>query len=42
VPLSDDNGVPSFVLGLCRYIPRHQDNDALSEDEVFSLPGALR
>lgn len=41
LPLADDNGVPSFVMGLCRYIPRHQDNDAFSEDEIFSLPGAL-
>jgi hypothetical protein len=42
LPLSDDNGIPSFVMGLCRYIPRHQDNDKFSEDEIFSLPGALR
>jgi len=42
LPLSDDNGIPNFVMGLCRYQPRHQDNDAFSEDEIFSLPGALR
>jgi hypothetical protein len=41
LPLSDDNGVPSFVMGLLRYLPRHQDNEAFSEDEIFSLPGAL-
>jgi hypothetical protein len=28
-------------MGLCRYIPQHQDNDAFSADEAFSLPGAL-
>ena len=41
LPLADDNDVPSFVMGLCRYTPRLQDNDAHSEDEIFSLPGAL-
>ena len=41
LPLSDDNGIPTFVMGLLRYSPRHQDNDAFSEDEIFSLPGAL-
>jgi hypothetical protein len=41
LPLADDNGVPSFVMGLLRYLPRYQDNEAVSEDEIFSLPGAL-
>jgi hypothetical protein len=41
LPLSDDAGVPSFVMGLLRYTPRYQDNDACSEDEILSLPGAL-
>ncbi len=41
LPLADDNNIPSFVLGICRYFPLHQDNDAVSEDEMFSLPGAL-
>jgi hypothetical protein len=41
MPLTDDNGFPSFVMGLCRYVPRYQDNDEFSEDEAFSLPGAL-
>jgi hypothetical protein len=41
MPLADDNGVPSFVMGLCRYTQRQHDNDELSEDEAFSLPGAL-
>jgi hypothetical protein len=40
LPLADETGVPSYVMGLCRYTPR-QDNDELSEDEIFSLPGAL-
>ena len=42
MPLSDDASTPSFVMGLCRYLPRQQDNDVFSEDEIFSLPGALR
>lgn len=41
LPLADDNDVPCYVMGLCRYTPRLQDNDACSEDEIFSLPGAL-
>jgi hypothetical protein len=42
LPLSDEAGIPNYIMGLCRYQPRHQDNDALSEDELLSLPGALR
>jgi hypothetical protein len=42
MPLADDNGTPSYVMGFCRYLPLHQDNEAFSEDEAFSLPGALR
>jgi hypothetical protein len=42
MPLADDKGVPSYVMGYCRYSPRYQDNDAVTEDEIFSLPGALR
>lgn len=41
LPLADDNEAPRYVMGLCRYQPWLQDNDPLSEDEVFSLPGAL-
>ncbi len=41
MPLADDNDLPTYVMGLCRYTPRYQDNDAMSEDEAFSLPGAL-
>lgn len=41
MPLADDNGVPSFVMGLCRYSQRRHDNDELSEDEALSVPGAL-
>ena len=41
MPLANDNGEPAFVMGVCRYTPRMQDKDVFSEDEVFSLPGAL-
>jgi hypothetical protein len=41
MPLSDDNEVPSFVMALCRFTPRYQDNEEFSENEAFSLPGAL-
>ena len=40
-PLSDDNGVPNFVMGFCLYKPWNQDNDELSENEILSIPGAL-
>lgn len=40
LPLADDDGVPSFVMGFCRYISRYQDND-LSDDEIASTPRGL-
>jgi hypothetical protein len=40
LPLADDNDVPSFVMGFCRYVSRIQDNE-LSEDEIASIPGGL-
>jgi hypothetical protein len=41
MPLTDDNGVASYVMGLCRYSQRLHDNDELSEDEALSVPGCL-
>ena len=41
MPLSNEEGDPAFVMGLCRYTPRMQDNDVFSEDEALSLPGCL-
>jgi hypothetical protein len=41
MPLADDEGMPSFVMGLCRYSQRQHDNDELSEDEALSVPGCL-
>jgi hypothetical protein len=40
LPLADDNDKPSFVMGLCRYVSRFQDNDP-SEDEIASIPRGL-
>jgi len=42
LPLTNDEGSPAFIMGVCRYTPRIQDNDNFNEDEIFSLPGALR
>jgi hypothetical protein len=42
LPLADDAGNPNFVMALCRYVPCHQDNDDISENEILSMPGALR
>jgi hypothetical protein len=42
MPLADEAGEPSFVMGLCRYVPRRVfDNDAW-ENELASIPGGLR
>jgi len=41
IPLSDDADIPRFVMGICHYSPRYQDNAELSEDEIASIPGAL-
>jgi hypothetical protein len=36
VPLADDNGVPSFVMGYCRFTSRYQDSDT-----AIGLPAAI-
>ena len=41
MPLADDSDLRRFVMGLCRFTPRYQDNAELSEDEIASIPGAL-
>jgi len=40
LPLADDNQSPSFVMGLCRYVSRFQNNE-MSEDEIASIPRGL-
>jgi hypothetical protein len=41
VPLSNEEGVPTFVMGLCRYTPRHSESEETWESQVASIPGAL-
>jgi hypothetical protein len=41
VPLSNDNGEPSFIMGLCRYTPRRTESDESWEHQIASIPGAL-
>lgn len=41
VPLANDNDVPSFVMGLCRFSPRSSDAIESWENEIASIPGAL-
>ena len=45
MPLADEDGVPSFVMGYCRYTPRFAVNDidmeAELENEIASIPGGL-
>lgn len=41
VPLANDNDEPTFVMGLCRYTPRHSASDESWENQIASIPGAL-
>ena len=41
VPLANDNGEPSFILGQCRYTPRHSETEEIWENQMASLPGGL-
>jgi hypothetical protein len=41
VPLSNDGGEPTFVMGLCRYTPRHSEDEESWENQIASIPGAL-
>jgi hypothetical protein len=41
VPLSNDNAEPTFVMGLCRYTPRHTESEESWESQIASIPGAL-
>ncbi len=42
LPLADDEGKPTFVLGLCRYTPRLSENEESWETQIASVAGALR
>jgi hypothetical protein len=41
VPLSNDNGEPTFTMALCRYTPRRSENEQSWENQIASIPGAL-
>lgn len=41
VPLADENDVPAFVMGLCRYMPRTSNAQESWENELASMPGGL-
>jgi hypothetical protein len=41
VPLANDEGRPTFVMGLCRYTLRLSDNEESWEKQIASIPGGL-
>lgn len=41
VPLANDQDVPTFGMGLCRYTPRRSDTGDSWENQLASLPGGL-
>jgi len=41
VPLADDNDQPTFVMGLCRYSPRHTESEESWENQIASIPGGI-
>jgi len=41
IPLANENDEPTFVMGLCRYTPRHTESEESWESQIASIPGAL-
>jgi hypothetical protein len=41
VPLANDQDVPAFGMGLCRYTPRRSDVGDVWENQIASIPGGL-
>jgi hypothetical protein len=41
VPLANDEGVPTFVMGLCHYTPRRSENEQSWENQIASIPGGM-
>jgi hypothetical protein len=41
VPLANDNDVPSYIMGLCRYTPRTTQAEESWENQIASIPGGL-
>lgn len=40
VPLANDNGEPTFIMGLCRYTPRGTEAEQSWEEQIASVPAA--
>ncbi len=41
VPLANDAGEPTYIMGLCHYTSHTSDSDNHWEDEIASIPGGL-
>jgi len=41
VPLANDAGEPTFVMGLCRYTPRRSENEESWEKQIAAIAGGL-
>ena len=41
VPLANDNGEPTYIMGLCRYTPRRSESEESWESQIASIPGAV-
>jgi hypothetical protein len=41
VPLANDDGDPTFIMGLCRYSPRHTEAEESWESQIASIPAAF-
>jgi hypothetical protein len=40
VPLANDAGEPTFIMGFCRYTPRRTEADESWESQIASIPAA--
>jgi hypothetical protein len=41
VPLANDSDEPTFVMGLCRYTPRHSESSESWESKIAAIPAAV-
>ena len=41
VPLANDNDVPAYIMGLCRYTPRTNYDEEAWENQIASIPCRL-
>jgi hypothetical protein len=41
VPLANDKNEPTFIMGLCRYSPRHTEAEESWESQIASIPAAF-